>query len=83
MTHLVRTTMSDEDEVRIFVARKIGELQAEFARLIATLNLLTPIQAGKLAGRNRILLYVVIGLNILLMLALALHILWSAGWFGG
>lgn len=73
----------DEGELRIFVARKVGELQAEFARLIATLNLLTPIQAGKLAGRNRVLLYILITLNILLMLVLALHILWSAGWFGG
>lgn len=71
-------TPQDEAELRAFVGRKVGELQAEFARLIATLNLLTPIQAG----RNRTLLYILIGLNILLMLAFALHIVWSAGWLG-
>ena len=71
---------ANEDELRMFVAQKLGDLQAEFTRLVATLHLLTPVQAGNLAGRNRRLLYVLIALVVVLIVLLAAHIIGSAGW---
>lgn len=71
---------TSEDELRAFVSRKIGDLQADFAKLIATLSLLTPVQAGNLAGRNRRLLYVLIVLVVLLYILLGLHAAATAGW---
>lgn len=71
---------SNDDQLRAFVAQKLGDLQAEFARLIAALNLITPVQANQLSARNRRLLYVLIVLVVVLYILLGLHIAVTAGW---
>lgn len=55
--------MNDDD--RAFVAQKLGEMRGELTKLIASLNLVTPVQVGHLANRNRYLLYTTIGLVLL------------------
>ena len=69
----------DEDELRSFVATKLGDLQGQFSKLIATLNLLTPAQPDR---RVRRMLYLVIVLVIVLYVLLGLHVAWTAGWLG-
>jgi hypothetical protein len=73
---------TNDEELRAFVASKLGEMRAELAHLIATLNLLTPVQANTLSARNRHLLYVVIALLLVLIAILATHAAISAGWLG-
>lgn len=74
--------MPDEqhDETRLFVARKLGELRADMAKLVATLDLVTPVQMGRLASRNRHLLYLAVALLIILIIIVAAHAAYSAGW---
>lgn len=71
----------DEDE-RAFVARKLGELYAELAKLIATFHVVTPTEMGGLARRNRWRLNIIIILLALLIVVLLLHAAFSAGWLG-
>lgn len=65
-----------DDEIRIFVARKVGELQADIAKLIAILNFLAPPEQVR---RCRVLTYLILGWLVLLTVLLAVHALLSAG----
>lgn len=71
---------TSEDELRTFVAQKLGDLQAQLSKLIATLNLLTPERANQLSSGNRRLLIALIVLVLVLYVLLGLHVAWTAGW---
>lgn len=76
--------MSDpDDDIRAFMARKLGEMYAEVAKLIAAMQVATPTEMGRLARRNRYLLYIAVALLIVLIIVLAAHAVFSAGWRGG
>lgn len=68
-----------DEEIRIFVARKVGELQAEIAKLIATINLLAP---PKQVKRYRLLTYLILVWLIVLTVILIGHALFPAGLIG-
>lgn len=81
---------TDEDELRSFVAEKLGDLQGQFSKLIATLNLIAPGETDQQARaeqadqsmRIRRLLYILIVLVSLLYILFGLHVAWTAGWLG-
>lgn len=74
---------SDESARQSFIVGKLGDLYAESTKLTAMIERLMKIDAGRMSGGNRRLLYILIALDVVFMLILALHLLWSAGWFGG
>lgn len=74
---------SDETDRQSFVAQRLGDLYAEAAKVVATLDQVVSTDAGRVSGGNRRLLYVVIGLLVILIVLLAAHAAYSAGWFGG
>lgn len=73
---------TDEDTLRVFVAQKLGGLQAQFLELIATLNFLVPVAPDRSLVRIRRLLYFLIVLVIGSYVLLGLHVAWTAGWLG-
>lgn len=73
---------SDNEETTRLIIRKIGDLQADLAKFIATLNLLSPMQIDQLARTNRRLLFVLIGIDIAVIVLLAVHLSFSAGLLG-
>lgn len=70
---------TSEDELRAFVARKVGELHADIAKLTAILSLWAQPQVVQ---RYRLLTYGILVWLALLTVVLIGHTLFSAGLFG-
>lgn len=68
-----------DEEIRTFVARKVGELHADLAKLIATIDYLAP--PGQVR-RYRWLTYGILLWLIILTVVLIGHALFSAGLIG-